>query len=83
MRLTLWWRVTDLREEAAGPMVASRLGGLAWELATTLCVVRNGTEIRGDAALALQARSAGTDQFGNSYPALLSGLGELLKVLHP
>ena len=77
-RLTLWWRCCDVVEEAAGPLVASRLQGTAFELATKLRVVRHGTVFQGDAALALPAVAA--DPL-TGLDADVSGLAHLLRRL--
>ena len=71
-RITLWWRITTLTEEEAGPMVASRLQGMPFTIATTLKIERNGITLVGDAALALAGDRANNE---------LSGLGHLLRRL--
>ena len=58
-RLTLWWRVCDVDERAAGPLVAARLQGKAYEVATKLRVIRNGNVYTADAALSLPTNGAG------------------------
>ena len=58
IRLTLWWRCCDVNEEAAGPLVASRLSGRAFDVATKLRVERNGVIHTGEAALSLAAQAA-------------------------
>ena len=57
-RLPLWRRCCDVTEEAAGPLVASRLQGTAYEIAVKLRVVRSGVPHVGDAALALPSVAA-------------------------
>ena len=52
-RLHLWWRITPVTDEEAGPLVASRLLDKAFEAAMHMKVVRNGQTYTGDAALAL------------------------------
>ena len=79
IRLTLWWRCCDVNEEAAGPLVASRLSGRAFDVATKLRVERNGVVHVGEAALSLAAQAA--DAGPPSVEADISGLGHLLRRL--
>ena len=78
IRLTLWWRCCDVNEEAAGPLVASRLSGRAFDIATKLRVERNGVALVGEAALSLPAQAADP---ANGLAADISGLGHLLRRL--
>ena len=71
-RMMLWWRITTLSEEEAGPMVASRLQGMPFTIATTLKIERHGITLVGDAALALAGDQANGE---------LSSLGHLLRRL--
>jgi hypothetical protein len=52
-RLHLWWRITPVQEDEAGPLIASRLMDRAFSLAMNLTVVRDGITHKGDAALSL------------------------------
>ena len=39
-KLRLWWRFADVEERAVGPLIASRLRGAAFDIASTLKVER-------------------------------------------
>ena len=75
-RLRLWYRQTDLDVSQCGPAVAGRLAGRPFSLAMALRVVRqDGTELRGDAALAYPGESATTHPTtGADIPATEPGL---------
>eukprot|EP00959_Pyramimonas_sp_CCMP1952_P281057 5875137-Pyramimonas_sp.AAC.1 len=81
-RLHLWWRITPITEEEAGPLVASRLLDKAFEVAMSLKVTRNGVVISGDAALALGKEDAVLDPAGvELHPASPAGIGHLIAKL--
>eukprot|EP00959_Pyramimonas_sp_CCMP1952_P301564 6309377-Pyramimonas_sp.AAC.1 len=65
-RLHLWWRITPITDEEAGPLVASRLLDQAFEVAMHMRVDRNGQIYTGDAALALAKTDAVLDPHDGS-----------------
>ena len=79
-RLNLWWRITDVQLPGAGPLMASRLQGTPFKIATTLKVTRlNGMTYTGEDALSLDAVAADAHYAGS--PAEASGAHLLIQRL--
>ena len=81
-KLRLWWRFAEVAEHQAGPLIAARLGGLAFKRALTLRLVRDGELYVGEAAIALPRVDATTDPHtGQITEEQKSGAAELIKLL--
>ena len=60
-KLRLWWRFADTTEIQAGPLIAARLGGLAFDRAMSLRINRAGTIHVGEDAIAQPREAEITD----------------------
>ena len=81
-RLFLWWRITPVGQEEAGPLIAARLLDRAFSVAMKLEVWRNGQRYLGDAALALPRLDEELDAQGMVVQrADISGAGHLMSAL--
>ena len=87
-KLRLWWRFAEIQERQAGPLIAARLGGLAFKKAMSLRLLRQETPgaaaqlYTGEQALGLDRQESQDDGYGNIIvPEDKSGAAHLLDLL--
>ena len=90
----LWWRQTEVMPHCAGPAIAGRLRGTAFQFALSLSAERLDQEtvhvgqayrrrvMTGDELLAQDAHDELTDSAGVVHPRATSGAQVLLRALH-